>query len=137
MNDILTTLSCPSVPSQVTPPVRFCQIVALVITSFTQDLLRTGLLEGIKGFVPETVGQAFPLVNRTRWNMSCFFRCLEGSMGLIVTFILIMTAETVLDLLLNFTGKSRELIGFSWVESFSNPCLHLCTSHGICEPSGK
>ena len=125
------------IPSMVAPAVRFTQVIALAITALTQDLLRTGLLEAYKGYVPETVGNSFKHVSRTRWIINSIVRCMEGSLGLLVTFILIMTAETVIDLLLNFTAMefvSQLVRGLCYtmkcLHVSSYPCL-LCSGRNL------
>lgn len=49
----------------------------------------------------------FEGAGKPKWALSIVLRVLEGTLGLFVSFMLIMQSENVVDLLLNFTGMSR------------------------------
>jgi len=50
----------------------------------------------------------FQGASKPKWALSIVLRALEGTLGTFVSFMLIMQSENVVDLLLNFTGMSRQ-----------------------------
>ena len=85
-----------------TDAVWTAQIIALVISVIMQDDLRSGFDMAREGY-SETMDDAFIHATRWKWAMSVAARCIGGSFGLMVNFLLVVTSETVIDLLLNFT----------------------------------
>ncbi|CAB9527771.1 Inherit from bactNOG: outer membrane autotransporter barrel [Seminavis robusta] len=97
------------IPANVDSAVRFTQFVAILIAVATQDDIRTAILLAYDGyktehFQPFVDNGAKVAVSFPKWLCAIVFRILEGGLGLIVTFFLIVRAEVVVDLLLNFTA---------------------------------
>jgi hypothetical protein len=91
------------IPPNVDTSVRVTQLIAIVIAVATQEDIRTGVNLLYDGYQPE----GFALFEDSTcflWALSIVCRLLEGSLGLIVTFLLVVTEDTVVDLLLNFTA---------------------------------
>ncbi len=80
--------------------VRIAQVFAIVVALITQDDLHKAfslLRDGFDEKLPKAFG-----ATKTKWNLSTLLRGIVGLLGLSITFLLIMQAPTVLDLLLNF-----------------------------------
>lgn len=92
------------VPVSVIPAVRITQIIAITITVFTQDDVRTGVSLFYKGYPNRVNPYLMKHLGKTKFVVITFMRIIEGSLGLLVTFLLIVSASTVIDLLLNFTA---------------------------------
>ena len=90
------------IPPNVTDAVWVAQIIALAISVIMQDDLRSGFDMAREGY-SQTMDEAFLHATWWKWALSVALRCLGGSFGLIVNFLLIITSDTVIDLLLNFT----------------------------------
>ena len=128
-----------SVPVNVEAPVRWAQFLALIISLFSQDDLRIGF-EGISKGLPhefEWAGDggdnedyvAIQKMTSPQWYISYGLRLVQGFLGMVASFILIMQSNTVFDLLVNFLGVSfvQDLDG----TSIHGPYLlsaHLCWS---------
>jgi hypothetical protein len=98
------------IPASVEGPVRASQVLALFIAVISQtDVASSANLlfnvyksTDLNEWLTSTAGSG---PTRTKWFGSLFSRFLEGCFGLTVTFILIMRADTVRDILLNFTAE--------------------------------
>jgi hypothetical protein len=91
------------IPANVSFVVRLTQILAILITVATQADIQISANLLYSGFNID-LQAAFPTATRNRWAFSIGVRFLGGTLGLLVTFLLIVTAETVIDVLLNFTA---------------------------------
>eukprot|EP00984_Skeletonema_dohrnii_P019381 scaffold9237_cov72-Skeletonema_dohrnii-CCMP3373.AAC.1 len=89
------------IPAGVETPVRIASALAIVVAIITQDDARKMVNLLRDGFDQDLVN-AFQGTTKTKWVLSIVLRGSEGLMGLFLTFLLIMQATTVLDLLLNF-----------------------------------
>lgn len=94
------------IPANVETTVRTAQILALVIALFDQDDIRIGI-EGLSDGVPSLYNgdSRFKRVNVLQWAMAYTLRFGQGFLGLFCSFLLLVQAETVFDVLLNFLGK--------------------------------
>ena len=81
--------------------VRFSQVIAISITVISQDEVKQSLIVLYKGFDKTA---ELHCVSWTHWLVSVALRFVNGIFGIAVTFMLIMRADTVRDLLLNFTA---------------------------------
>jgi len=91
------------IPPNVEAPVRVTQFIALLVAVLTQDDLRNSLNLMRDGYDQDCFS-LFPGAKRTKWTVSVTLRAIQGTLGLFVTFLLVMQSETVLDLLLNFSA---------------------------------
>jgi hypothetical protein len=91
------------IPSNVDTAVRITQLMAIVIAVATQQDIRTGVNLLYDGYQPKGFA-LFGYHTRFLWALSIACRLLEGSLGLVVTFLLVVTEDTVVELLLNFTA---------------------------------
>ena len=89
-------------PVDVPKTVRIAEYVAILISVFMQDDLVQGLHLINEGH--DRVGKGFEHASKLKWGFHIILRLVEGSLGLVVTFILIMQQVSVLELLLNFTA---------------------------------
>lgn len=92
-----------NIPTNVNAWVRVSQVVAIFVAVMTQndlitsfDLMRNGYITSLRGTFEESAFWKFVL--------STTLRFLEGSTSLFLIFVLAVSAETVIDLLLNFTA---------------------------------
>ena len=92
------------IPANVTPAVRGTQFVLLGIAVLSQDAVRTAAALIFKGY-SKSLDASFPFLSSKKFIISVLMRITEGGLGVAVTFILIVSASDVIDLLLNFTGK--------------------------------
>lgn len=92
-----------NIPPNVESTVRATQVIAILIAVFTQQDIRNAMNMLRDGYRPEYF-IAFDGANLSKWLLSILLRILAGVLGLVVSFLLIMQAETVIDLLLNFTA---------------------------------
>ena len=80
---------------------------------FTQDDLMTGL-GLIRDGYNESLSQAFVYIRYWKYVFSLAARLVEGSVGLAVSFLLIITSETVVDLVrLELVGRCLVLSLFT------------------------
>ncbi|CAJ1931423.1 unnamed protein product [Cylindrotheca closterium] len=92
-------------PPNVEPLVRAAQALCLIIALYDQDDIRDGLEGFYAGMPVDYKGSTnFRKMTRSRWNLSCFFRFLQGFLGVLCAFVLLVQADTVFDVLLNFLG---------------------------------
>ena len=106
------------IPGNVDWQVRIAQLIAIIITVISQDEVRQSFNVIYDGYDRSTVEKAFfnedgnecsdegssDRVMRARWYAASLFRLVEGCLALGVTFMLVVRATTVRDLLLNFTA---------------------------------
>jgi hypothetical protein len=102
----ITNLSNPinplKFPVNVETPVRIAEAFAIVVAIITQDDVRKAVNLLRDGYDQELLADAFPGATKGKWFLSIVLRAIEGFLGLLLTFLLIMQSSTVLDLLLNF-----------------------------------
>jgi hypothetical protein len=110
------------IPASVESPVRASQLLALLIAVISQtDVVSSANLLYNVLYKSTALHEALTLTagsGRTKWFGSLFSRFFEGCLGLTVTFILIMRADTVRDVLLNFTAVE-------FVSSIDNVVFYL------------
>lgn len=94
------------IPANVETSVRTAQILALIIALFDQDDIRIGI-EGLSDGAPSLYNgdSRFKGVNVLQWVLAYTLRFSQGFLGLFCSFLLLVQAETVFDVLLNFLGK--------------------------------
>lgn len=94
-----------NLPGNVEYTVRIAQAVAVPIVVFKQEDLRQGI-EGIFQGMPHAFRGdiKFQYMTPMKWRFGYFLRFGQGFLSMWASFILIMQAETVFDLLLNFLG---------------------------------
>ncbi|CAJ1928117.1 unnamed protein product [Cylindrotheca closterium] len=92
-------------PANVEVIVRAAQVLALVIALFSQSDLRQGV-EGISEGLPDIYqgNDSFQSMGPARWHFAYAIRFLQGFVNLFASFVLLLQAETVFDVLLNFLG---------------------------------
>lgn len=93
------------IPVNVDPEVRLAQMVALAFTVVTQTDVIKGL-DLMRLIGNESFKEAVPHHHTWRIILCIVTPLLEGSVGILVSFILIVTSETVFYLLLNFTAMA-------------------------------
>ena len=91
------------VPANVSAQLRCTQFIAVLVSVITQQDLRTSLTLFRDGFTKD-FDTVFLETSPWKYHMSIVARAVSGSIGLLVTFVLVITAPSVVDLLLNFTG---------------------------------
>jgi hypothetical protein len=92
------------IPENVETIVRVTQFLAIFIAVLTQEDLRTSLEQVNEGYSTERIGKEFGEATRGKWWFATACRFLQGALGLIVTFFLIVTVDNIFELLLNFTA---------------------------------
>lgn len=93
-----------SVPVAVETPVLVSQAMAFVIAVFTQNDVIQSLMMIYEGYNEKELGQAFAASSWFKYTTAVLFLFLDGSLGLAVTFMLIVNSSTSLDVLLNFAA---------------------------------
>ena len=109
--DLLSPFNKLGIPVTVSTAVLISQVLAFGISVFTQNDLVTGLVLLYHGFsqdVTDVYGQRDGVTGGGgrfgQWLFAVFCLFGDGLFGLAVTFMLIMTSSTVLDVLLNFAA---------------------------------
>jgi F0F1-type ATP synthase membrane subunit b/b' len=92
------------IPANVETIVRVTQFLAIIISVLTQADLRTSLEQVNEGYSKDRFGTEFGEASRGKWWFAAACRFLEGALGLLVTFFLIVIVDNAFDLLLNFTA---------------------------------
>ena len=92
------------VPANVSAQLRTTQFIAVLVAVLTQGDLRTAFTLLRDGFTKD-FDAAFIETAQWKYRFSIVARAVSGSIGLMVSFVLIVTAPSVVELLLNFTGE--------------------------------
>jgi hypothetical protein len=92
------------IPANVETNVRLTQFLAVIVAVLTQADLRTSLEQVNEGYRPDRIGKEFGEASCGKWWFATACRFLQGALGLVGTFFLIVIADNVFDLLLNFTA---------------------------------
>ena len=87
-------------PANVEVIVRAAQVLALVIALFSQSDLRQGI-EGISEGLPDIYqgNDGFQTMGPAQWHFAYSIRFLQGFVNLFASFVLLLQAETVFDVL--------------------------------------
>mmetsp|Transcript_17456 Transcript_17456/g.42828 ORF Transcript_17456/g.42828 Transcript_17456/m.42828 type:complete len:1215 (+) Transcript_17456:136-3780(+) len=94
-----------NLPGNVEYTVRIAQAVAVPIAVFKQEDLREGIDGLVRGMPHAFRGDIkFQSMKSIKWRFGYFLRFAQGFLSMFASFILLMQAETVFDLLLNFLG---------------------------------
>jgi hypothetical protein len=94
-----------NVPANIDGAVRIAQILALLIAIISQDDMRFGMEGMIQGMPTIFQGsRSFHRMTRIKWKLSYFVRFSVGIITMIGTFFLVIQADNVFDLFLNFSG---------------------------------
>jgi hypothetical protein len=94
-----------NLPANVDITVRIAQGLGVIIALFSQDDLLIGIEGFFKGLPSSFRGnECFQEIGIIQWNVAYMIRFAQGFLNLFASFILLMQAETVFDLLLNFLG---------------------------------
>lgn len=93
------------IPVNVDPEVRILQFVAVAFTVITQTDVIKGL-DLMRLVSNSSFREAFPHIKTWRVVLCICCLLLEGTVGVIVSFMLIVTSDNVVDLLLNFTAMA-------------------------------
>lgn len=91
------------IPGNVLAELRAAQFIAMLIAVLTQDDIVTAAVLFRDGYNVNYI-QKLPYASPRKFWLSVFARFSEGCLGLVVSFLLIVTATTVVELLLNFTA---------------------------------
>ena len=91
-------------PASVTAPVIVAQFFALLIAVCTQDDVVSALNFIYEGYHGDSMRDAFPPASCFKWILMVSLLLITGTLGLVVTFFLIVTSGGVVELLLNFTA---------------------------------
>jgi len=105
------------VPANVSPQLRTTQFIAVLVAVLTQGDLRTAFSLLRDGYCPG-IHEAFEHISSFKFRTSIFARAMSGSTGLVVSFVLVVTAPSVVELLLNFTA-------IEFVSSIDELCFFL------------
>jgi hypothetical protein len=92
------------IPANVETNVRGTQFLAVIFAVLTHADLRTSLEqmnEGYKEYKKDSIGKEFEEASCGKWWFATACRFLQGALGLVVTFFLIVTVDNVFDLSLN------------------------------------
>jgi hypothetical protein len=92
------------IPANVETNVRVTQFLAVIVAVLTQADLRTSLEQVNEGYRTDRIGKEFGEASCVKWWFATTCRFLQGALGLVVTFFLIVTVDTVFNLLVNFTA---------------------------------
>jgi hypothetical protein len=92
------------IPANVEMIVRVTQFLAIIIAVLTQTDLQTSLEQMNEGYRTDLVGKEFGDASGGKWWFATACRFLQGALGLVGTFILIVRVDNVLDLLFGFTA---------------------------------
>jgi hypothetical protein len=92
------------IPANVETTIRGTQFIALIVAVLTQADLRTSLEQVNEGYNKDLIGNEFGEASCGKWWFATACRFLQGALGLVVTFFLIVREDNVFDLLLNFTA---------------------------------
>lgn len=90
------------IPANVIPSVRITQIIAVTITVMTQDDVRIGISLLYKGYTNNLRNAFDGKVSCLKWIVNTLMRIVEGALGLIVTFLLIVVADTVVGMYFSY-----------------------------------
>ena len=106
--DTQTKFNRIGIPVSVEAPVLFSQVVAFVISVFTQNDLIISMVLFYQGYshnMKEVYGNRKNGGGRKRqWTASLCCMVLDGIFGMVLTFLLVVSSATVLDVLLNFAA---------------------------------
>ncbi|CAB9500130.1 Inherit from bactNOG: outer membrane autotransporter barrel [Seminavis robusta] len=91
------------IPPNIATQVRIVQFLAIIIAVVTQDDLMKAL-DLIRVVFSKSFYDAFPRTSKPKIVSCVVLRCLSGCLGLVASFFLIITSETIYYLLLNFTA---------------------------------
>ena len=92
------------IPTNVDFAVRLTQAIAITIAVATQEDILTAFNLIYDGYNDRAFQEVFPDASLVTWSIALISRFSVGTLGLIVTFFLIISEETVIELLLNFTA---------------------------------
>ena len=97
-----------NIPVTVEFSVMVSQLLAFMISVFTQNDLVSALIQLFQGY-DDSIKEAYGRNgrgggNKAQWLFSLSCALVDGLFGLAVTFLLIVTSGTVLDVLLNFAA---------------------------------
>ena len=92
------------IPPSVGIQVTVAQFIALVIATCTQDDVTTALSLFRQTYSSKRIGSAFEGATLTKWTVSLKIIFITGILGLAVTFLLVITSDETVELLLNFTA---------------------------------
>ena len=94
-----------NVPANVEIRVRIAQAVAVPVAVFSQEDMRDGIHGLFQGMPHAFRGDIkFQSMTSSKWRWGYFARFVIGFLSMCASFILLIQAETVLELLLNFLG---------------------------------
>ncbi len=91
-------------PFNVSASVRISEVLAIFISIITQQDMRSAICLYRDGFDKNGLTRVFKKATLCKWTCSIVLRATEGILGLIITFLLIMRSDSVLELLLNFSA---------------------------------
>jgi len=93
------------IPADVDTTVRIVQFISLVVAVITQDDIRSAINLAYESYDSEAgLTKAFRGASKEKWAFSIFCRFVAGALGIFVTFLLVMTQDDSVELLLNFTA---------------------------------
>ena len=109
------------IPGNVEIQVRVSQIIALFISVFIQDDSREGMEQLLRGFPTMYKGNDNLKETMTplKWYFGNTIRFFNGMLIIVTSFMLLVTVDTVLDVVLNF-------LGVQFVGSLDDLAFMLC-----------
>ena len=84
--------------------ITIAQLIALLISSFSQDEIRASLNVLQIGYHQHKVQVISSVATKSKWYLSAIIRLLLGIFNLAITFILVVNSSTVRDVMLNFAA---------------------------------
>ena len=84
--------------------VSIAQMIALLISCFSQDEIRASLNVLQLGYHQHKVQVISSIATKPKWYLSAIIRLLLGIFSLIITFILVVHSSTVRDVMLDFAA---------------------------------
>mmetsp|Transcript_3877 Transcript_3877/g.10644 ORF Transcript_3877/g.10644 Transcript_3877/m.10644 type:complete len:926 (-) Transcript_3877:656-3433(-) len=100
----------PSNPFDIPPgvgiQVTVAQFLALIITLGANFDFITSLAELVDGYDPVLQELVSIHATKFKWTLSNSFRLLQGALGIVVSFILVVQSDAVIDLFFNFAALS-------------------------------
>ncbi len=90
------------IPSNASPIVRCTQVVSIAAYIIFPDASLKDVIKAVQLFPQPTKVQSSDPVASLR--VSCAMRAIQGILAMLVTFILVATSDSVVDIILNFTA---------------------------------
>lgn len=90
-----------------------------------QDDIRTAVDYFFEGYERRAIGRAFVGASKFKWSVAVTTQFLEGVLGLGTTFLLIITSDDVVGLMLDFTAVEVSAVELLSLRIYCFECVWL------------